>query len=141
MLGKSAGTVGFSTLTGLLTANLPWACYLLSAGRTGTTQLSAEMDSAPVSRDRRTLMAFGGEFDLNIGQGQFALYGPAASSSLNINYINGENPITVSGINFPPPASSQGTGTNQTYTIQNPENGVVVNYTGSPITIQWNWLP
>lgn len=86
------------------------------------------------------MVAYSGEFDTNTVGGQFVLYAPSGVNSLNINYISGENPITVSGINPPPSPSSQDPGTNQTYSIQNPENGVVVNYQEGLSTIQWNWL-
>lgn len=86
---------------------------------------------------------YGGEIDINgtgTALGQLVFYAPAGANSFYLSYSNGDNPITVSGMRGLPPApSSQASGTNETYTIPNPEVGALVQYTG-PMTLQWTWL-
>jgi hypothetical protein len=85
---------------------------------------------------------YSGEIDIHgSASGQFAFYAPAGANNLNINYMQGENPITVSGMrDLPPPPASQEPGSNKTYEIPNPEVGALVQYSGA-LSLQWNWLP
>jgi hypothetical protein len=85
---------------------------------------------------------YSGEIDIHgSADGQFAFYAPSGSTNLGIAYVQGQNPITVSGMRELPPApSTQDPGSTRTYTIANPEVGALVNYQGS-LTLQWNWLP
>jgi hypothetical protein len=83
---------------------------------------------------------YGGEIDINDNaEGQFAFYAPSGSTSFNVNYVNGANPVTVSGRDGNPPApTTQSPGSSETYQIPNPEAGVLVKYNGQ-LTLQWNW--